>query len=228
MKLRNDITGQKMGRLTVVRVADERMDGGIAWHCLCDCGKEKVIRAHSLLKQHKPTRSCGCIMKEVISRVNKTHGMSYGPTYHIWGGVITRCYNKKDKSYVAYGGRGIITCAAIRASVTGIVDVIGERPSSKTIDRIDNSAGYFCGVCQECMALGRSTNIRWATLLEQGCNQSTNHLVEINGEKRPIAEWARRSGLKAVTILARICRGWQGEEILGPLMQNAHSYRKIL
>lgn len=54
----NDITGQKFGKLTVLSRAEN--DGiHTAWNCLCDCGKEKRIRAQSL--KTGMSKSCGCV-----------------------------------------------------------------------------------------------------------------------------------------------------------------------
>jgi hypothetical protein len=48
----NDLTGMKFGLLTV-QAKTER-----GWCVRCDCGKEKTVRAYSLI--HGRTKSCGC------------------------------------------------------------------------------------------------------------------------------------------------------------------------
>ena len=58
-----DLTGQRFGRLTVIERAVDYVPAkgyGVAqWRCVCDCGKESIIRgAH--LKSGK-TKSCGCL-----------------------------------------------------------------------------------------------------------------------------------------------------------------------
>lgn len=52
-----DRTGQRYGRLTVVRRADERHPLAVLWLCVCDCGAETVVPATALLSGN--TRSCG-------------------------------------------------------------------------------------------------------------------------------------------------------------------------
>ena len=37
--------------------------------CLCDCGNRKEIRATSLTKAFQPTRSCGCIQRELVRAI---------------------------------------------------------------------------------------------------------------------------------------------------------------
>ena len=60
-----DLTGQRFGRMTVIRKAglEEKTPNGVrhAWLCRRDCGNEKVILAKSL----KPgdSTSCGCFLK---------------------------------------------------------------------------------------------------------------------------------------------------------------------
>lgn len=57
-----DLTGQKFGRLTVIK-RGENIGKNVAWICKCQCGKEKLIRGTDL-KQGK-TKSCGCLQREV-------------------------------------------------------------------------------------------------------------------------------------------------------------------
>lgn len=61
--------GTKFGRLTVLRNATRR--GYVI--CQCDCGNIKEIRSSSITKAYQPTRSCGCIQREVAKNIgNKT------------------------------------------------------------------------------------------------------------------------------------------------------------
>lgn len=61
-----DLTGQKFGRLTVLR-RDERVHrAGAFWVCHCECGQEKSVSAAAL--KRGATQSCGCLNKEIISK----------------------------------------------------------------------------------------------------------------------------------------------------------------
>lgn len=71
-----------------------------------------------------------------------------------------RCENPNNSAYEDYGGRGI------RFGFSGVYDAVlycltelGPIPADKSIDRIDNEAGYEPG------------NIRWATRDEQARNK---------------------------------------------------------
>lgn len=64
MSAAKDLTGQRVGKLTVLHLADPaRSPGGKAirrWHCICDCGREVDVNQNALTSTSKPTTSCGC------------------------------------------------------------------------------------------------------------------------------------------------------------------------
>ena len=43
-----DLTGQKFGKLVVLRAGSRASNGAIKWVCKCDCGKIKEIRGDRL------------------------------------------------------------------------------------------------------------------------------------------------------------------------------------
>ena len=70
-----DITGQRFGRMTVLRDSGERCsDRGVLWLCKCDCGNEKIARGSDLKRGH--VKSCGCLKREIDEKainINKSH-----------------------------------------------------------------------------------------------------------------------------------------------------------
>ena len=70
-----------------------------------------------------------------------------------------RCYNEKSSGYKYYGGRGIQICDRWLESYENFLADMGERPTGKSLDRIDTDGNY----CKE--------NCRWATNKEQGRNR---------------------------------------------------------
>lgn len=62
-KKRDDITGKKYGRLTVLKTY--WIDGRAKCDCLCECGNTKTVSASNL--KLGTTKSCGCIRKETNS-----------------------------------------------------------------------------------------------------------------------------------------------------------------
>lgn len=63
---RNDLTGQRFGRLVVLGLADvPDRKGFIFWRVRCDCGTEKTVMQNSLVSGR--TKSCGCLSNELRS-----------------------------------------------------------------------------------------------------------------------------------------------------------------
>lgn len=60
--IKNDLTGEKFGRLQVIARVDNR--GKIVRYlCRCDCGNSKVVDYNNLVKG--TTTSCGCLRREL-------------------------------------------------------------------------------------------------------------------------------------------------------------------
>ena len=62
--------GMQFGRLTVIDMAQdyvERKSGRRRdrWLCKCECGNQTIILGNSLTKKKRPTKSCGCLRREV-------------------------------------------------------------------------------------------------------------------------------------------------------------------
>ena len=73
-----DITGQKFGRLTVLKDSGERKRGEVVWLCQCDCGSQLKVRSYDLRKGH--TSSCGCLRskgEEKIKNIFSQNNINY-------------------------------------------------------------------------------------------------------------------------------------------------------
>lgn len=69
-----DLTGLKVGRLTVIRQKSERGNQNqVLWECLCDCGKTTDVASGSL--SSKNTTSCGCLRKESAQEMGKNRAI---------------------------------------------------------------------------------------------------------------------------------------------------------
>lgn len=127
----------------------------------------------------------------------KTHGHKPNkgptPTYRVWTQMRARC---RDLSNIDYGGRGIKVCERWKHSFENFLEDMGTRPECRTLDRIDMNGNY------------EKSNCRWATVLEQGRNKRNNIVIEIDGVKKCLSEWAEMFGVPFATAYLRRRRGW--------------------
>lgn len=69
-----DLSGQKYGRLTVIKRADDyiRSNGHHAarWLCKCNCGNYITVLGGNL-RRASGTKSCGCLQREINSHLRK-------------------------------------------------------------------------------------------------------------------------------------------------------------
>lgn len=77
VKVKKDLTGQTFGRLTVLKQAEDYVNPKgrhyARWLCQCSCGSKPFsINGYSLTKRNG-TKSCGCLIKETLSKNNKRY-----------------------------------------------------------------------------------------------------------------------------------------------------------
>lgn len=195
-----DLTGQKFGRLTVVKRAEKKRKL-VYWLCQCECGVLKEVLAFNVRSGH--TQSCGCLHKESVTTHGNAPRGNHSPEYGIWSGMLTRAAEGKppSKDHDRYRGRGITVCDRWQDSFEAFLMDMGPRPSrNHSLDRIDNDGNY----CPE--------NCRWATRKEQSRNTRTNKMLVYRGETRCLAEWVEITGVPRVTIRTRLRLGWTVEQ----------------
>lgn len=188
-KFRVDLTGHRIGKLTVVRHVGS-VNNRSAWLCLCTCGGTKVVSSAMLRMAEAGrtgTRSCGCLRSE--SRI--VHGATaHGkltPEYQTWAAMRSRCFDTGHHAHSRYGGRGITICERWLGEngYGNFVADMGRRPSRQhCIERIDNDGNY------------EPNNCRWATKAEQNRNKSDAHLITVNGVTRCQRDWSRETGVR--------------------------------
>lgn len=194
-----DLTGQRFGRLTVIRRCGTAENLKPTWLCQCDCGNKKIVRG-SDLKSGKQI-SCGCRRKEGTHLI---HGKTNERIHRIWANMKTRCTNANIKAYKDYGGRGITVCDEWLNSFESFYKWSIENGYSDnlTLDRIDADGNY----CPE--------NCRWATMKEQQRNRTNNRRITYNGETHTVADWSIITGIHRATINSRLKSGWTIEKTL--------------
>lgn len=135
------------------------------------------------------------------------YGEMYGTktrNYCIWSGLRKRGLGKDKTNNHKYYDKGIRICDewlsydnfAKWSKDNGYNDEL-------SIDRIDNSKGYY------------PENCRWATKYEQAENKKNVPLYTYNGETRCLPSWARKTGIKQSTLKERIRVGkWSFEKAI--------------
>lgn len=190
-----DLTGQRFGRLVVLKQTEQKRYGETSWVCLCDCGKQTITTTGSL--RSGACRSCGCLHREAAREQglkSTTHGLTGTRLYRIWANMKTRCYNKRNRNYARWGARGITVCDEWRDNFQAFYDwaMANGYDDDLTIDRIDNDKGYY------------PENCRWATYEEQANNTRHNTHITFRGETHTLEYWSRHLGIDKTTLHYRL------------------------
>lgn len=208
LKISDIQEGKKFARLTVLKF-DKVLNGRKRWMFKCDCGTIKSIEGKSVIESH--TRSCGCLLREVTAKMNKSHGgCSNGkrePEYNVYMCIIDRCENPNNSSYKHYGGKGITICKRWRDSYANFIEDMGTRPKQTkprqySIERVNPDKGYY------------PSNCKWATYTEQANNRSNNTRITFEGENLTLAQWSRKTGIRYGLLLRRISDGNSVDRVL--------------
>lgn len=181
-----DLTGLKVGRLTVISQSKFRDSfGNKIYLCQCDCGIKKYIRSGALNKKTKPTRSCGCILKETC---HKYLGLSSRRTLNPkapLNALFSQYRRNAKKRNIDFALNKIsfqklITsdCYFCNSSPSNkqTYDKKGRKPQHKGliysgIDRYNNNLGYTEENCVSCCivcnrAKNNMTQLEWLSWLK--------------------------------------------------------------
>lgn len=139
------------------------------------------------------------------------HGMSYTKLYKSWASMKCRCDFPDELHKKYYSDKGIKYCEEWKdfcnfrdwALENGYVE-------GYTIERIDNSKGYF------------PENCKWIPASEQNKNKTNKSHLIIDGVDKSYTEWAKEYGLNESTIRMRIKYGWTGKNLLKPVIKKGN------
>lgn len=187
-----DHTGQRFGRLTVIRKDGNVVNGNAIWLCQCDCGNRTRTDGAKLRKGR--TVSCGCFSIDQHTARLTTHGESGSRLYRIWAGMHSRCKETKGRNVKNYGARGIAVCAEWLQFEPFMEWAISNGYDKKlTIERKDNNLGYA------------PSNCTWATKTQQSRNR---RFVRKNASGEAWSAIAITTGVGTAVMGNRVRRGW--------------------
>lgn len=196
-----DETGKRYGRLTVLRREGKNISEQATWRCLCDCGNETVQAGITL--RNGAVVSCGCYHAEISGTLNYKHGHSQKGIYRSYKEMVRRCTDPRHIGWKTYGGRGIKVCQRWLDDIENFITDMG--PTWKkglSIERRENDGNYEPGNCY------------WATMKQQNNNKSDNRIVEYNGKKQTLTQWADEVGMSCQALKARLDMGWTVHDAL--------------
>ncbi len=185
--------GKRFGKYVVISHLG-KINGNRRWLCRCDCGSERVVDGGRLLSGR--SKSCGCAIPEIISKLFKTHGLTNSTTYFSWCSMKERCLNKNCESYPRYGGRGITICTRWLNSFENFFADMGEKPKATSLERKDNGVNY------------EPSNCIWATAKQQANNRRSSRFITYSNITKTLKQWSDSTGLSDDNIAARIKAGW--------------------
>jgi hypothetical protein len=99
-----------------------------------------------------------------------------------------------------WAAKGISICARWLDSYENFLADMGECPDGMTLERKDVKGHYEPGNCV------------WATWTTQANNRSNNRHIELNGQTKTMAEWARNFNVPIGRVKTRLANGWTPEQ----------------
>lgn len=195
-----NLNGEKFGRWTVI--SDPILQNNrIFFKCICSCDNKTISQVRSDRLKNGTSKSCGCYKLEVITKT----GMSRDRMYGIWDGMIRRCYDKSNKRYSNYGGRGIRVCKDWLNDFMIFYNWAIENgyEENLTIERIDVDKNY------------EPSNCCWITMAEQAKNKTNTIYITLDtGETYRLTDFANQNNVSRETVLKRYKNGINNKERL--------------
>lgn len=197
LRIRDDLTAQKFGQLTVMCPAYQK-NSLTYYKCLCDCGKQKIIRGTML--KNGTTKSCGCL-KIAAGKARKTHGLCTHPLYAVWSSMKSRC---TDENNINYGGRGIEVDKEWADDFQTFYNwcMRNGYKEGLTLDRKDVNQGY------------NKNNIKFATYEEQNRNKRNNKRYEYQGKEQFLKDISEQCGVPESVLWHHLKKGKSVEEAI--------------
>jgi len=169
---------------------------------LCEvCGVKKETRI-DCYKEGRSKKCKSCALKSRPKSVYTspaTHGKSRTLTWNSWYSMRRRirCGSKHHPTYQD------LDIDPRWQDFSVFLSDMGERPSKEySIDRIDNTKGYW------------PQNCRWATKRQQATNRSSNLMLTYKGKSQCLSAWAKDIGVHRDTLKKRLGEGLTIEDLV--------------
>lgn len=177
----------KYGKLTFIGHFGTSPDKHILWKMICDCGNERIAMATRV--RQGAIFQCHACATQAGAEANKKHGMRNTSEYTSWQSMKRRCLSETDKDYKKYGAKGITICKEWIDSFECFFNDMGRKPKGSSLDRIDNTKGYY------------KENCRWATDSQQQRNKRNSRVWLIKGKVfESLLEAANFYGVTKTTV----------------------------
>lgn len=160
----------------------------------CICGNEKEVCIFHVTSLH--TISCGCkSSRSTMGERNTTHGLGKHPLYGVWNTIKYRCYNENNVKYKNWGGIGIIMCEEWKKDFKPFFDWCMENGWKKGLQVDKDTKGGKIYSPENCILTTSKVNNN---------KRRNNFIIEYDGRKQTLSEWASETGIGGGTIRNRI------------------------
>lgn len=173
----DNIVGQQVGIFQVLAVCDHKdNDGHKLYRVKCvKCGCELHLRKHNIQR----VKTC----RHVDARGQKKLSTKWNNKrlQRIFYSMKRRCYSPGNKSYAAYGGRGIQICEEWLSDPKRFEEwaIAHGYDDHMTIDRVSADHNY------------EPENCRWVSFRDNATYRRNTHVIYVDGVGRTGKDWAR-------------------------------------
>jgi|SRR6478752_275056 len=152
--------------------------------------------------------------------MHKTHGLSKSPLYKLWATVKNRCYNKNDRIYSEYGGRGVRMCDEWRDNPEAFMEWCKDNGWQNGLQIDKDIIAMSQGLVPDIYSPERC---QFVTPKINGTATRKSRYIEYNGVSKTLAQWSDELGISRTTILMRLdvygytvdqalTKGWRGRK----------------
>lgn len=167
-KNKQNLTGQKFGRLTALRSLKEKKQGNYIWEWACDCGNIVEIKASDVKSGN--TKSCGCLQDEV--RIQNNIIYKRKPDNHSNKNTKFNHYRNHAKNrkvsfyltkeqFIKLAESNCYYCG-IKAKNPFKANKYSGEWLSNGIDRLDSNLGYMLDNCVPCCKQCNTMKMHWS------------------------------------------------------------------